>query len=335
VKKVFGIVLALALVLSMSVMAAPAGAAISNVTVTQTNPIAATLSTYNISFVTQEPVDINDVIDITFPVGTNISNVPAAVVTVGGIDRLTNLPASGVCGYVLYPAPPGVNSNSIRITVAGFDYNPGPMWVEITLVRNGAPCHQTLTLGTTAETAVQSASYPIYLFNISLSPGWNLISLPGIPESTDIEVVLAGLMPAACEPHDFQVWYYDCGQWYVYCYDTEFETLTEMDECRAYWIYIDHAASFMVKGTWYQAPPDPPYKKKCYHECWNLVGFTSANLSKNFTTYTASLVPAGSIIYWYGWNAATQTWEICPAKLSQGKGYWMAFMADACFVPPL
>ncbi|MFB0515721.1 MAG: hypothetical protein ACETWG_03845, partial [Candidatus Neomarinimicrobiota bacterium] len=325
----------------ITVMATPASAAISNVTVGLTNAIAGQASNYTIKFKMQQPLDflvITEGIDITFPAGTDVSTWTAVTVegtTWAGAPAVYTFPAN-LMVWNIFAAGAALPPNGIHIDLLTGDLAPGWVTVRIAGVTNGAPCHQTLIVGTSKETAVTSPSYPIYLFDIQLLPGWNLISLPGIPEDTDIEVVLADLLPPVCDPgHDFQVWYYDCGQWYVYCYDTAFETLTTMDECRAYWIYIDYPASFRVKGVWYNDPPDPPYQKKCYHECWNMVGFTSANASKTLATYTASLVPAGKIIYWYGWDAASQTWEINPDPLLQGKGYWMAFTADACFVPPL
>ena len=231
-------------------------------------------------------------------------------------------------------------------------------------VINGIPCHQTLTVGTSQETATTSPPYPIYLFEIDLNPGWNLISLPGIPENTAIEVVLEDLLPPTCDGvHGFEVWYYDCGSWWVFCSEiSDYQTLTTMDECKAYWIYLEGTAtaSFRVKGSWYPAPPGPPLKK-CYHECWNMVGFTSDVNREPFVQeagagipacdvaglapYFGSLAPPNTVIYILGYDGGWFAVEqyppggppaVAPNRncLEVGMGYWVAFSADACFAPP-
>ena len=82
-KKIFGIVLALSLVLSLTVMAAPASAAISNVKVTVTNPVAGQVGDYTISFTMQQPVDFwsANYIDIGFPAGTGFGTITEVTVT--------------------------------------------------------------------------------------------------------------------------------------------------------------------------------------------------------------------------------------------------------------
>ena len=316
-KKVFGIVLALALVLSMAVVATPVGAVISNITVTQDNPIATGTSDYIITFNMQQPLEQYEYVDVGFPAGTDITGASGDIIGVlddGGDDI----------------------GNTFRISLSwGEELAAGPVTVEIDNVENGPPCHQTLTVGTSQESAQPSAPYPIYLFEIKLNPGWNLISLPGIPEDSAIEVVLADLLPPDCDPeHNFEVWYYDCGQWYVWCTDAPYETLTTMDECRAYWIKADVAMSFKVKGKWQPDPPGPPLKK-CYHECWNMVGFTSQT-DMEAGDYLASLTPPDSVYYILGYDPVTG-WVVIDMgdDLEVGQGYWMAFIVDACFVPPV
>ena len=304
----------------MTVMATPVGAAISDVKVTVTNPIAATPSAYTITFKMQQPVDpaFGDFIDVVFPTGTGLGALVAGDVLVNGAaepfvvigaDTLRISPA------VLVPA------GTVTVVVG-----------VVNLVVNPPPCYHTLLVGTSQETTVESAQYKIYLFDIGLLVGWNLISLPGIPEDPAIEEVLADLITkAAADPtFTFTVWYYDCGTWYVYN-NGDYATLTEMHDGASYWIEVSAAATFKVKGVWYPEPPGPPLKY-CYHECWNMVGFTD-NAASTVAIYTAALAPAGAIFYWMGWNAATQTWTVSPA-LAVGQGYWMAFGVNACFAPP-
>jgi len=332
--------LALALLLSMAVMASPVGAAISNVTVTVTNPLGGAVGDYTVSFVMQQPLDsavfvppLGEYIDIGFPAGTDLTGITE--ITVVGTDSI-----AAAVTYTLTGGDLGMWTvgNTLRIYLTGLvapgDLAAGAVTVTVEDVGHPEPCYHTLTVGTSQETAVTSPQYKIYLFEVTLVPGWNLISLPGIPENTDIEVVLADLLPPTCVPgHDFQVWYWDCGQWYVYCYDTVYETLTTMDECKSYWIYIDRAASFKVKGVWYPPPPGPPLKK-CYHECWNMVGFTSPTPMVP-DDYMATMAPAGAAFYVMTYvGGAWQVLDMALDNMNPGQGYWVAFSLDACFAPP-
>lgn len=100
---------------------------------------------------------------------------------------------------------------------------------------------------------------------VSLTAGWNLISLPIVPFDTSIESVLASL----AFPYDLiSVWYYDCceGEWLVYDNgDTGFKTLTIMEDGKAYWVHMrypegqhsDPAVSgtpLRAMGIWHQSP---------------------------------------------------------------------------------
>ena len=145
-KKVFGIVLALVLVLSMTVMAIPVRAAISNINVTVSNPIAGQPSVYTITFDMQQPVDgtTNEYFDIGFPSGTTFSGVlgladvtcPTGPFSVTTIATTVRIVPNGV-----------VVPGTITITIG----NLAGVWVI-----NPPPGDYALCVGTSQETAVCS-----------------------------------------------------------------------------------------------------------------------------------------------------------------------------------
>jgi hypothetical protein len=379
VKKIFGIVLALALVLSMSVMAAPVSAAhdievdVDNPLVSPPLPANPITATYVINFTMMQPLDTaasigvpGEYIDITFPATTDLAWVgnltPCDIIVVGPNS------APGKASYRLSNGDLTflVLGTTLRIylTGTGTGLAPGNLVagdVGVTIECVGNPreqCNHTLWVGTTQETAAESPEYNIFAFMISLVKGWNLISLPVIPEDSDITVVLADLIARADEaclpPFTFKVYYYDCSTWYAYN-NGSYASLDEMTECHAYWINVSEDIDFYVKGEYYPAPPGPPLKK-CYHECWNMVGFTSDVVRDPFTSgagmcsmlsaYFASISPPTAVIYILRWDTGLQTWgsvfnlpavAVAPNAncLVPGEGYWVSFSADACFaVPP-
>jgi len=84
--------------------------------------------------------------------------------------------------------------------------------------------------------------------DISLSVGWNLVSLPLIPDDSSIEVVLAGLVGVK------SVWTYDAGIWYSYSPGAPSD-LTEMVDGEGYWMSMTASATLSVTGT--EMPVDP------------------------------------------------------------------------------
>jgi len=147
VKKVFGIVLALALVLSMTVMATPVSAAISNIKVTVTNPIGGQPSGYNITFVMQQPLIVGEYIDIGFPLGTNIVAAAGTAVVKDSAGAVVATDGGVVIG------------NTLRITLIAAAVCPaGAVSVGIPSpnIVNPAPGDYALCVGTSNESSICS-----------------------------------------------------------------------------------------------------------------------------------------------------------------------------------
>ncbi|MDI6889067.1 MAG: Ig-like domain-containing protein [Methanocellales archaeon] len=169
-------------------------------------------------------------------------------------------------------------------------------------------------------------------YEIELYGGWNLISLPLIPENSSIEAVLSGMEGGTVE----SVWAYDAstGDWYVYTPGPAADTLTEMKDGIGYWVKMDGSADLVVRGvTMYpgaQVPPSYPV-----YEGWNLIGFKSTewNYAED---YLASVWDyfnepwSYPLVYYpeskYGFYSAYY--------MEPGHGYWIYMSEDGMIAPP-
>jgi len=176
---------------------------------------------------------------------------------------------------------------------------------------------------------------------VSLTGGWNLISLPIVPLDTSIESVLAPLS----FPYDLiSVWYYDCceDEWLVY--GNGYTSLETMEDGKAYWVrmrYPDeqdpdptvsgtYPYTLWVFGTIAPMPPDLP---SAYDVCqgWNMVGFRSVE-DMAPEDYLSAFSPSeyGAI---YGWDPYLEDWIRNPDKLVPGCGYWIPFSVAGTIHP--
>ena len=176
---------------------------------------------------------------------------------------------------------------------------------------------------------------------VSLTGGWNLISLPIVPFDTSIESVLAPLT----FPYDLiSVWYYDCceDEWLVY--GNGYTSLETMEDGKAYWIrmrYPDeqdpdptvsgtYPYTLWVFGTKAPMPPDSP---SAYDVCqgWNMVGFRSVeDMAPQDYLGAFSSSEYGAI---YGWDPYLEDWIRNPDKLVPGYGYWIPFSVAGTINP--
>ena len=179
---------------------------------------------------------------------------------------------------------------------------------------------------------------------VSLTGGWNLISLPIMPFDTSIKSVLAPLD----FPYDLiSVWYYDCckDEWLVYGNgDTSFNTLTTMEDGKAYWVRMrypeeqhsdpsisgSYPHTLWVFGT---KAPMPPGLPSSYDVCkgWNMIGFRSME-DMAPEDYLGAFSPSeyGAI---YGWDPYLVDWIRNPDKLVPGYGYWIPFSVEGAIHP--
>ncbi len=176
---------------------------------------------------------------------------------------------------------------------------------------------------------------------VSLTAGWNLISLPIMPFNTSIESVLAPL----AFPYDLiSIWHYDrcADEWLVY--GNGHSTLKTMEAGKAYWVRMrypeeqdsdpaisgEYPYALWVFGTKAAMPPDLP---SAHEVCpgWNMVGFRSTEEMPP-EDYLRGFSPSeyGAI---YGWDPHLQEWITNPDKLVPGRGYWIPFSVQGTIYP--
>ncbi len=111
---------------------------------------------------------------------------------------------------------------------------------------------------------------------IQLSEGWNLISLPLIPNSTNIEDILAGLSE---EGSVDSVQYYDneSGEWLSYVVSDGIGDLLTMEDGKGYWVYAKQPTSLTINGSETNAAPYNPVNIYKAGKGWNLIGLKSVN----------------------------------------------------------
>ena len=168
---------------------------------------------------------------------------------------------------------------------------------------------------------------------IELQTGWNLISMPVVPEDTDIETVLADIMENVAI-----VWEYDAGtgEWKWYVPGQVQSTLTTMQDGSGYWVRMNAADTLCVVGQEVLEPPQYPVV-----EGWNLIGFTSTT-AMHHSEYLSDLYTGGAPDYsiiWV-WDATTPKYfNIHPlgeldGNLEPGHGYWLRATKDGTIVAP-
>ena len=170
--------------------------------------------------------------------------------------------------------------------------------------------------------------------NIPLAAGWNLVSLPLIPENTDPAAVISASNLASGNINNVSP---------IYLYDTATTpwkywvngagTLTTMEDGPAYWIYANVADTLTVHGT-EAAHPGPDYPVLTG---WNMVGFTSTT-GMSLEAYLTSIDGSYDVVY--RWNAGTGTWSYWTVTadnfdiMDPGYGYWLHMNADGIITPP-
>ncbi|GAI27546.1 unnamed protein product, partial [marine sediment metagenome] len=122
---------------------------------------------------------------------------------------------------------------------------------------------------------------------VDLSEGWNLISLPLIPDDSSIDNMLVGTSDSVDKIWMYKAEYADddidnngdgvidesTEPWLSYAPGAP-EDLTDMVDGDGYWIDMIEAETLVVRGVEFVAGPSAP---PTYHvvEGWNLIGFKS------------------------------------------------------------
>ena len=178
----------------------------------------------------------------------------------------------------------------------------------------------TSTVNLYGTASSQSAS-------ISLSNGWNLISLPYTPSDTAIGTVLSGIAG-----YYTIVWGYPSQAWKFYDpTDAEGSTLTTMEAGKGYWIKMTSARTLTASGT-------TPSTSVSLASGWNLVGYNRTT-SGVASTVLAGISGSTTIV----WGYPSQAWKFYdPTDVEgstlttfiSGGGYWIKTTGTATWTLP-
>jgi uncharacterized repeat protein (TIGR01451 family) len=161
---------------------------------------------------------------------------------------------------------------------------------------------------------------------VSLAQGYNLMSLPLIPEDPTLPNLLTSLgtkvdLVAAYSP--FQDWK---------VYTPGGGDLTAMNDGWGYWMLMNAAGTLSYDGYELVAPPPAVPPSYTLVEGWNLIGFKSTR-PKPIAEYLAAISGKYTILYGYAngnyFIAGTAGHEY----LQPGQGYWIAVIQPGTIYP--
>jgi hypothetical protein len=203
-----------------------------------------------------------------------------------------------------------------NITLQAVDYgsNPGPVKTVIIKVPKGS-------------------WYPI-----ELQAGWNLISLPLVPNSTLTADIYALILKQG--PSGVKV---------TYTFDNAAKTWikdpTTITDGNGYFVYMNAYDVLIVQGLQLSEVSAPTFPRTyTLYKGWNLVGFTETKVM-NASQYVESLTPGSYYRWLYKWNSTKQNWYMVDTKspptgqyyqLHPGQGFWIYIYADKeDLIPPI
>ena len=239
---------------------------------------------------------------------------------------LSESPISGTIG------PGGSHNITVSINTTGLGSN---YTAEIVIASND-PDENPKTVPVTLHVV------PVTSYDITLYAGWNLISLPLIPEDSDItEVISATTLASGNISNVGMVYWYDSvAETYLAYKPGVGGNLPTMEDGKGYWASVANAEVLTVTGTTTPVPPSPPPTYNVT-EGWNLIGFKSTEAMAN-KVYLANLIddsPNYSMLW--GYNAEAQEYFIVyhpsmgeGGNMEPGHGYWLSATADGTIVPP-
>ncbi len=178
-------------------------------------------------------------------------------------------------------------------------------------------------------------------YSVPLSPGWNLISLPGDPSDTAIDAVLPPVHPAT------SVLSYDTtsgvGQWLVASRagdGTWTGTLSTIDSKHAYW--VSTTAFTAISTLIPERDPAAVLPTIAVKAGWNLLPVVDLQIAAaggGPGGVTTSAVVYFTSITWsvaYSFDTQNNTWSKLSSSggdVVNGKGYWVWATRDATLVP--
>lgn len=160
--------------------------------------------------------------------------------------------------------------------------------------------------------------------SVSLDSGWNLISLPLVPNDPSIDTVLSDIQADVNGTYGIWTWDACVPAWYSsYPEDSTWaEGLDYVVDGAGYWIYMDSSGSFDVDG--YEVPTGnqlPSFYPVC--KGWNLIGFKSVT-AKPASEYLTGIEYGDNYIIIYSYKNGAYSVIQPDDQFEPGLGYWIA-----------
>lgn len=182
------------------------------------------------------------------------------------------------------------------------------------------------------EEAALNVTQQTSLNEVPLAAGWNLVSLPNAPASSDPAAVFA----AISSEHSITYGFDGCAageQWQVYdpAGLSGTNDLTAVDHTAGFWVETTAATVLPAEGT------QPPTSTIELCAGWNLIGFPLAQarpvrsaLASIEGKYTQvfGFNAADPLNAWLGYDATAPNWSNTLAEMEPGRGYWVYATED-------
>lgn len=165
---------------------------------------------------------------------------------------------------------------------------------------------------------------------VLLSQGWNLVSLPIVPSSTDPSVVFSSIAGNLAIAY---AWDAQAGAWQTYdpALPPQFNTMTVVNERMGLWVHMTDADTLEVPGAFPDTTTIPLYAG------WNAVGFP-ASASRDPAAALSAIADKVAVVLGYDPADPEDPWKrYSPGgpsfandleALEPGKGYWILATED-------
>jgi len=284
-------------------------------------------------------------IDNTMPLVSNVS--PAEYSTLAGSvifsAQVTDEVGGSGIASVTFAYGLEVSSSWQFTPIGAGTYNPGtekydaPAW-DTTAFADGTAVIIKVTASDNAGNEKEEVfvgyeinnAPPTFPFN--LLAGWNLISLPLIPDDPAIEIFLSELI-ANESVIQVVAWPFEGDTIHEKRWNgAALQDVTEIVDGVGYWVEMSKPDVLTFTGDYLPEPPAAP-PSYIVHAGWNLIGFLSMD-DVEAEVYLGE-AGQGNMRAMYGFDESTGYYEpiTLDDDLDPGNGYWLAISVDATIYP--
>jgi len=216
----------------------------------------------------------------------------------------------------------------------------GTPWGDYTVTITATDAKGNDDTDTSLELRVRSGATGC---DIDLVEGWNLVSLPLIPDSDNISVVISVDTLASDNVSNIGIiWAYDpvTEEFIYYMPGSGSGELATMEDGAGYWVFMQEDDTLTITGAQWPAPPAVPPTYDVVVG-WNLIGFKSIANNIDYeagspdTGYLLNI--AGTYPVLWSYDAAGGAYENVkgvPDGMVVGHGFWIWITAAGTIVPP-